>query len=226
MKTASVDRCDVCGAPAAVLMRGSTLCARCGLDRSLPAQTTAGRRGRKAAFFALFSGLLAKLLAGTVALAAVGGVAVTVLAPDHPEMSPAVASGDLPDVSTTDNPFSSVAPDLAAIVDEAEREADNAKELAAKMQEWARCVSEQARKHSDEGFNALAACPRPRPEDFGLGTEAGSDAPVHAGGVRGDETSSDAPGRTGEVPGGEEPADEAADPGRPAEVDGPSKNDK
>jgi hypothetical protein len=118
------------------------------------------------------SGFLAKVLAGAVALAAVGGVAVTM--PREPVGVPTqtstttqalVEAETSSGASGTSSPPETETPTADVLV-------QRAHDYARDMQEWGKCVSAEARDHSGGSFDPVQACGEtPTAADHGLGQE-------------------------------------------------------
>ncbi len=136
--------------------------------------------------------LVAKVLAGTLAVAAAGGAAIAAIGSPSGREAAAVAGAAQP-VEEADRAVSSEV-DIGELVATAHRTAENAHRLGEAMQAWARCVSAEAEKHGGAGFNLLAACgPRPSPVDYGLG----SATPDHAAGAGSRDVAGGSGARTG-----------------------------
>ena len=211
------ERCKDCGAPAAVRMQGVSVCGRCGLERS--SRGTNHMSWRTALLGILSSGFLAKMLLGAVAVAAFGGVAVSLPA-DAPEAPPASAQTLL----QTDAPF--VETDLVqpVLADDALLERVHA--YVASVQEWGDCVSEAARDHSGERFDPKEACgDTPIAATHGLDSRPfppsnAADAPGQQDAAPG--KSADAPGQQDAAPGksADAPGQQDAAPGKSADAPG------
>ena len=179
MRSSANERCDFCGETAVAFQRGASVCGRCGIHRTLD-RSGSPMRSRRIALVGLFSsGLLAKLMLGSVALAAVGSwAAATAMAPPTPVViSPAAPVAEATTSTTVaegpalrDAPAASVEEVLSA----AEDQAANALEFATATQTWADCVSNAAILHRGGEFSPWDACHEyPRPSDFRLGEGQG-----------------------------------------------------
>ncbi|MDF1596002.1 MAG: hypothetical protein P1T08_07895 [Acidimicrobiia bacterium] len=178
MKTITTERCEFCNGQAVAYQRGALVCGRCGVRRTFgngPITIPPPRRRRTAVIGIFSSGLVIKLMMGSVALAAVGGFASASVVPaPNPfagETESTVAGvqidapGDQIDAPSTDLTFD----EMIALVSSAQSQAVSARELAAAAQEWADCVSDYAKGYHEEGLNPTDVCgPHPRPSQFGL----------------------------------------------------------
>lgn len=182
-------------------MQGVSVCARCGLERSSSGKN---RRSLRAAVLGLFSsGFLAKMLLGAVAMAAVGGVAVS------------MPSGESASTTTTQAVLQPADPVTAteAVVSmvEGTQAADTvvarAHAYAEAVETWGQCVAAAARDHSGEAFDLKVTCgDTPTAADHGLDNRT----------TRGN--SSTAPGQSGDTPGKNGEAPGQSD--KPAKTDG------
>ena len=179
MRTSAHERCDFCGGIAVAFQRGASVCGRCGIKRTLD-HSGSPMRSRRMVLVGLFSsGLLAKLMLGSVALAAVGSwAAATVMAPPPPIVISPTAPVAEATTSTTVAEGSALKDPPAVSVEEAvsaaEDQAAKAHEFAAATQTWANCVSSAAIAHRGGEFSPWEECPdHPRLSDFGLGDGQG-----------------------------------------------------
>ncbi len=206
MRSLEREHCDVCRADAAVRMHGSTLCARCGLQRSLSDPAPGSRRARKAALAGLLSGgLLAKLLLGTVAVAAAAGLVV------GPAMDEPAAGEPVESIAQT---VSDAPPAQSTEMPSAEAQAQRAQALADQVRAWAACVSTAAAEHRGGPFDAATECGE-APQFTGRGNGYGLDNPAanRAAGIE-DASPSEEPGRSGEARRVEEGGKSGEAPGR------------
>jgi hypothetical protein len=174
----------------------------------------------------LSSGFLVKMLAGAVALAAVGGVAVSLpeVPSDPPQTTSSVAATDpivVPDARVSFDSFDTA----EAMMISAIRQAERARQFAGQMQAWGECVAAEASAHSGGPFDPKAACgSEPDPGSFGLDDAPGrsGEAPGRSGETPGQ--SGEAPGRSGETPGqsGEAPGKSGETPGQSGDAPGRS----
>ena len=173
MRSSANERCDFCGETAVAFQRGASVCGRCGIHRTLD-RSGSPMRSRRIALVGLFSsGLLAKLMLGSVALAAVGSwAAATVMAPPPPIVLSPTAPVAEATTSTTvaEGPALKDAPAVSVeeAVSAAEDQAAKAHDFAAATQEWADCVSTAAIAHSGGEFSPWEECRHPRLSDFGM----------------------------------------------------------
>jgi hypothetical protein len=140
-------------------MQGVSLCARCGIERS-SAEPTPLRRTRRAVIFGLLSsGFLTKMALGTVALAAAGGIAVSLpVVEQAPIVVEASVPSEVPGAQVVNGP------------NDADETVRHAEEFAAEVRSWGQCVAEAASEHSGGAFDPVEACgPTPSPDDHGLG---------------------------------------------------------
>lgn len=184
MRSKVGERCDFCGGKAVAYQHGSRVCGQCGTRRTLNELDPPRRTRRAAVIGVLSSGLLFKMMLGSVALAAVGGwVANSAFAP--PSQIATSDSGEATSSTTLAGGPAGVtreAPDEAAVhimsMDEllsiAADEAMRAHEFAAATREWADCVSASAIANRGTGFSPWEACPdHPQLSDFGLAEDDG-----------------------------------------------------
>ena len=191
MKRNGPERCRNCGAPAAVRMQGLTLCAKCGLERS--SGGTNRIRLRTALLGILSSGFLAKMLIGAVAVAAVGGVAVSV--PRQAAEPPTGATATTQTVLQTDASLLDL--DLVESVPADDAFLERIHEYVEAVEQWGDCVSVAARDHSGGPFDPNAACGEmPMAAERGLKT---SPLPGQAADAPGQQT--DPPGQATDAPG-------------------------
>lgn len=178
MRSTPMERCDFCSEKAVAYQNGATVCGRCGVHRTFGHDVTTSKRVGLIGLFS--SGLLAKAMLGSVALAAVGGWAATsALSPPPNSHAPPPALiehtseetiVELPPVS-----IEQPTPTLDEVASTARDQAEKAHELAEAAQTWADCVSDLATEHRGGPFDPKAACgERPTPSDFGLGNGRGS----------------------------------------------------
>ncbi len=181
MRTSANERCDFCGETAVAFQRGASVCGRCGIERTLD-HSGSPMRSRRMALVGLFSsGLLVKLMLGSVALAAVGSwAAATVMAPPPPIVisPPASVSEVISATTVVEVPARSDEPAISVeeVVSAAKDQAAKAHEFAAATQDWANCVSDAAISHRGGAFRPWGVrtdCPYPRPSDFGIGQGQG-----------------------------------------------------
>ena len=175
MRQHAKHRCDFCGANAVAFQRGASVCGRCGIDRTTGRSNSSVKSKRMALVGLFSSGLLIKMMLGSVALAAVGTwAAAAVLAP-----SPATAPPQT-QVTVADETTSTIAESVLdggeaaltidEIVADANEQAAAAHDMATAAKEWADCVSAAAVEHRDGAFDPFESCPpKPHPSDFGLG---------------------------------------------------------
>ncbi len=180
MTAITTERCEFCSGQAIAYQRGALVCGRCGVRRTLgdgPIKIPPPRRRRTAVIGFFTSGLVIKLMMGSVALAAVGGFASASVVPadrSAGEMEPTVAGVQL---DAPRDQIGAPAPDLTfdemtSLVSSAQNQAVSAHKLATAAQEWADCVSDYAKGHHGEGLNPKEVCgPHPRPSQFGLGDD-------------------------------------------------------
>lgn len=196
MKADSTDRCDFCGGKAVAFQHGASVCGQCGIRRTLGENPVIlpQRRPRHVALVgALSSGMLVKVMMGSVALAAVGSVAAASLFPTEQNVPPqpaVVESSTTTAVHTS--PAALTDDEIDDLVTEALSQAGRAHEHAAAVQEWAECVSSHAAEHRGESTNPQEACgDKPRPSDFGLANENSNRPEVPPGEERRLENSGD-----------------------------------
>lgn len=120
------------------------------------------------------SGLLIKMMLGSVALAAVGSwAAASVMIPGSLATPPVdgtqVAVIDETPAADRPAPQEERAMTIEEIVSEANDQAARAHELAAQAKAWANCVSEAAIAHRGEAFDPRSNCPNEPQPPFGLG---------------------------------------------------------
>jgi hypothetical protein len=182
MTANTTERCEFCSKQAIAYQCGALVCGRCGVRRTLgngPITIPSPRRRRTAVIGLFSSGLVIKLMMGSVALAAVGGFASASVVPatnrsaGATEPTVACLQLDAP-LDQIGAPSSSLTFDeMTALVSSAQNQAVSAHELATASQEWANCVSDCAEGHHGEGLNPNEVCgPYPRPAQFGLGDDA------------------------------------------------------
>lgn len=192
-------------------MQGVALCARCGLERS-STEPTPHRRTRRAVLLGLLSsGFLAKMALGAAALAAVGGIAVTLPTADPPP-EPATT------VTDTSTPVEMPGAQITTGRDSGSDIARLAEEFTGKVKDWGKCVSEEASAHSEGPFDPRDKCGEvPHPADFGLGT-------AHAPGLNKVENG-DSDGKV--LPASARSGDEKIDnPNKPDQTDRPANPNK
>ena len=182
MRDRSTERCEFCGGQAVAFQHGARVCGRCGTRRTLgESPVILPHRPRRAAFIGvLSSGLLLKLMMGSVALAAVGGFAAVSIFPtsgfttNPPDSTVAETTTTVATTSnsTADGNSAVTEGELDEMVLEARSQADNAHELATAARDWANCVSDFAQEHRGEGLHPQELCgEHPRPSEYGLGNE-------------------------------------------------------
>jgi hypothetical protein len=114
-------------------------------------------------FGLLSSSLLAKVVFGAAALAAVGGVAAAMPSPDIAPAPATTVVQPLANSTSVSNVYSTAEQDLV----------HEATQFAAEVVAWGECVAEAARAHSGEAFDPEEACgDTPKASDHGLGTES------------------------------------------------------
>jgi hypothetical protein len=200
-------------------MQGLTLCAKCGLERS--SGGTNRIRLRTALLGMLSSGFLAKMLIGAVAVAAMGGVAVSGLrqAAEPPTGATATTQTFLQtEASLLDL-------DLVESVRAGDAFVERVHEYVEAVEQWGDCVSVAARDHSGGPFDPEAACGEtPMAAEHGLKT---SPLPGKAADAPGQQP--DPPGKAADAPGQQpDPPGKAADapgqqpdpPGKAADAPG------
>ena len=185
MRDRSTERCEFCGGQAVAFQHGARVCGRCGTRRTLgDSPVILPRRSRRAAFISLLSsGLLLKLMMGSVALAAVTGLAAVSVLPSN-NVAPGSSDSTVTESTMTDantsgveGPGDSVLTEgeLDEIVIEARNQAESAGELADAAKDWANCVADFAQEHRGEGIHPQEICgDHPRPSEYGLGNENGN----------------------------------------------------
>jgi hypothetical protein len=170
MSRAPVERCDFCGRAAVAYQHGSRVCGACGVARTLNSGTRSLRSRRAALIGLLSSGLLIRIMIGSIAVAAVGGWAASTSR--VPDSLPVVSStiGADPTTQTSQAIQEPAEPTVDDILDTAREQAEHAQGLADASRAWADCVSRWARMHSGERFDPREVCgERPDPSDFGIG---------------------------------------------------------
>ena len=192
------ERCKDCGAPAAVRMQGVSFCARCGLERS---SGGTNRISRRTALLGIFSsGFLAKMVIGAVAVAALGGVAVSL--PHEAADAPIGAPASTQTFLHTDTAL--VETDLVEPLPADDALLERVHAYVESVQQWGDCVSDAARKHSGEPFDPKTTCgPTPAAAEHGLDTIRGNSADAPG--------QHDPPGNAADAPGQHDPPGNAAD---------------
>ena len=211
MRDRPTERCEFCGGQAVAFQHGARVCGRCGTRRTLgESPVILPRRSRRTAFISLLtSGLLLKLMMGSVALAAVTGLAAVSVLPSN-NVAPGSSNSAVTAATTTDPTTSGgegsgdsvlTEGELDEIVTEARNQAESAGELADAVKAWANCVAGFAQEHRGEGIHPQEICgEHPRPSEYGLGNENGNRGfglSDHDDGIPGENrgNSADAPGR-------------------------------
>jgi hypothetical protein len=115
-------------------------------------------------FGLLSSSLLAKVVFGAAALAAVGGVAAAMPSPD---------TAPAPVTAVVQPPAHATPASVGTASGRAEQDLVHlAEQFAAEVEVWGQCVAEEARAHSGEAFDPEEACGEPpKASDHGLGTD-------------------------------------------------------
>ena len=178
-------RCDFCGGNAVAFQRGASVCGRCGTDRTI-GRSHAPVKPKRMALVGLFSsGLLIKMMLGSVAFAAVGSwAAAAVMAPTPATVPAFQTQTTVSEEAPAEVGYCSLLEDPAVTIDEIVSEANEqaalAHEMATDIKTWADCVSGAAIEHRGEAFNPKLACEHleVRGPPFGLGE---SQRPDHAG---------------------------------------------
>ena len=169
-------RCDFCGGNAVAFQRGASVCGRCGTDRTTGGSNSPVKSKRMALVGLFSSGLLIKMMLGSVAFAAVGSWAAAAVMAPAPTSTPPVVQTQTTVVdealAVSGEPALQVEPamTIAEIVAEANEQATLAHDMAIAIKKWADCVSEAAIEHRGGAFDPMLGCPpKPHPSDFGLG---------------------------------------------------------
>ena len=174
MRQNAKHRCDFCGGSAVAFQRGASVCARCGTDRTT-GRSNAPVKSKRMALVGLFSsGLLIKMMLGSVALAAVGSWAASAVLAPAPTSTPPVVQTQTTVVdeapAVIDEPALQVerAMTIDEIVSEANEQAALAHEIAAKTRAWADCISMAAIEYRGRAGDPQSRCEDLKPP-FGLG---------------------------------------------------------
>jgi hypothetical protein len=127
--------------------------------------------------------MLLKLMMGSVALAAVTGLAAASVLPSN-NVAPGPSDSTVTEATTTDPTTSGVEEpgdsvltegELDEMVVEARNQAESAGKLADAAKGWANCVADFAQEHRGEGIHPQEICgEHPRPSEYGLGNENGN----------------------------------------------------
>ena len=179
-------RCDFCGGNAVAFQRGASVCGRCGTDRTTGGSNSPVKSKRMALVGLFSSGLLIKMMLGSVAFAAVGSWAAAAVMAPAPTSTPPVVQTQTTVVdespAVTGEPALQVEPamTIAEIVSDANEQAAAAHEMAAKIQKWANCIANAAINHRGKAFDPKSACEYPDIQEptFGFGN---SHPPADAG---------------------------------------------
>ncbi len=183
MKTDRRLRCDFCANKAVAYQHGSRVCGACGIQRTLNSPEPGRRSRRMTMIGVLSSGMLVRLMIGSIAVAAVGGWAAST----SPRSDAVPSSSTLISVeSIAETTGSTMSPepvqeDVDDLVSNARAQADNAQGLADASKAWANCVSKWAKIHSGDQFDPREVCgDRPDPSDYGIGEPASEDHSTRA----------------------------------------------
>ena len=177
MRQNAKHRCDFCGGNAVAFQRGASVCARCGTDRTTGRSNSPVKSKRMALVGLFSSGLLIKMMLGSVAFAAVGSWAAAAVMAPAPTSTPPVVQTQMVLVdeapAVIGEPALQVEPAMTIdeIVSNANEQAALAHRMAANIQKWADCVSAAAIEHRGGAFDPKSLdCPdKPLPSEFGLG---------------------------------------------------------
>ena len=174
MRSTTIERCDFCSERAVAYQNGATVCGKCGVRRTFGHDVTTSKRIGLIGL--LSSGLLAKAMLGSVALAAVGGWAATSALSQPPgSQTPPPVPVERISEDTLRNTIVELSPALDEVLTTAQDQVEKAHDLAEASQTWADCVSDLAAAHRGGPFDPKSACgERPTPSDFGLGNGRGS----------------------------------------------------
>ena len=174
MRQNAKHRCDFCGGNAVAFQRGASVCARCGTDRTTGRSNSPVKSKRMALVGLFSSGLLIKMMLGSVAFAAVGSwAAAAVMAPAPTSTLPVVQTqmvlvDEAPAVIGEHALQVEPAMTIDEIVSNANEQAALAHEIAAKTRAWADCITAAAINNRGRAANPQSQCEDLKPP-FGLG---------------------------------------------------------
>ena len=174
MRQNAKHRCDFCGGNAVAFQRGASVCARCGTDRTTGRSNSPVKSKRMALVGLFSSGLLIKMMLGSVAFAAVGSWAAAAVMAPAPTSTPPVVQTQMVLVdeapAVIGEPALQVEPAMTIdeIVSNANEQAALAHEIAAKTRAWADCITAAAINNRGRAANPQSQCEDLKPP-FGLG---------------------------------------------------------